>query len=281
MTRLSVLLLSMISASFCAGAAAQDASRVAREPMAAAQEGATITLRPDEVPSIVRIACPSSGTAGTAFKHRSGYLLAADSSVGPCKEVVVSLPSGQHVDADVVARDRPADLALLSPKQPIPGRVLEFSTQPDLPIGASTATVGFPAGYIGNAALFSFGYVSGVFRQQVDTDRQVTKLIIGGNYNSGLAGSPLFDKNGAVVGILSGLLPPWSESTLSALKSLKEERGSTFFLERPDGTRIAMSQGQVVAMILQEVMTLGHYVMGLATPLQELRAFMARNGVEL
>jgi hypothetical protein len=249
--------------------------------MAAPQEGATVTLQPDEIPSIVRISCPSSGTMGTAFKHRSGYLLAADSSVGSCKEVVVSLPSGRRVDAEVVARDRPADLAMLSPKQPVPGRVLEISTQPDLPMGASTATVGFPAGYIGNAALFSFGYVSGVFRQQVDADRHITKLIIGGDYNSGQAGSPLFDKSGAVVGILSGLLPPWSESTMSALKSLKDERGSTFILERPDGVRVPMSQGQVVAMILQEVVTVGHYVMGLATPLQELRVFMARNGVDL
>lgn len=207
-----VFVASTISASLCGNAAAQDAPRTIREPLAASQEGATVTLQPDEIPSIVRVSCPSSGTVGTAFKHRSGYLLAADSSLSSCREVVVSLPSGQRVDAEVVARDRPADLAMLFPKQPIPGRVLEISKQPDLSTGASTATVGYPAGYIGNAALFSFGYVSGVFRQQVDKDRHVTKLIIGGNYNSGLAGSPLFDKSGAVVGILSGMLPPWSEA---------------------------------------------------------------------
>ncbi len=277
---LAALLFSALSPTLLGNAAAQDAARATREHMAASQEGAAI-LQPDEMPGIVRIACPSSGTVGTAFKHRSGYLLAADSSVSSCKEVVVSLQSGQRVEAEVVARDRPADLAMLFPKQPIPGRALEFATQPDLPIGAPTATVGFPAGYIGNAALFGIGYVSGYFRQRVDANRQVTKLIVGGNYNSGLAGSPLFDRSGGVVGILSGLLPPWSEGTLSALKSLRDERGSAFFMEKPDGAKVPLSEGQVVAMILQEMMTLTHYVVALATPMQELRAFMAKNGVDL
>src|SRR5262245_45033351 len=70
---LAALLFSAIATSLCGNAAAQDAAQAAREHMAASQEGATI-LQPDEMPGIVRLACPSSGTVGTAFKHRSGYL---------------------------------------------------------------------------------------------------------------------------------------------------------------------------------------------------------------
>ena len=174
-----------------------------------------------------------------------------------------------------------ADLAMLLPTQPIPGRALEFSKQPDLSIGASTVTVGFPAGYTGNSALLIAGYVAGVSRMPIGSDRHVTKLIVGGNYNSGLSGSPLFDKSETVVGILSGTLSPASENAFAALKALKEERGSNFLWEKPGGTKVPLSQAQVVAMILEEVLLQAHFIVGLATSLQDLREFMAKNGVDL
>lgn len=277
----AMLLLSFICAPSNRGASAQAIPRTGEEAVVAVQDGFGKGLFLDEVPSIVRITCQGSGTVGTAFKHRSGHLLASDSSIQGCNEVLVSLPSGNKVTAEVVARDRLMDLAMLLPKTPIPGRALEIAQLQEVPIGTSTAALGYPAGYLGNSALLSFGYVSGISRMQIDKDRTSTKFILGGNYNSGLSGSPLFDKNGQVIGILSGLLTPLSSGTVSALNALKEERGSTFIWEQPDGVKVPLSQGQVVAMVLEEVLMQGHYLVGLATPLQDLKEFMAKSGVEL
>lgn len=236
-------------------------------------------IQPDDIAGIVRITCPASGTPGTAFKHRSGRLLAASTSVRSCSQVVVSLPSGRSVDAQVVASDHQADLAMLLPKEPVPGRALELSKQTDLSVGTSTAALGFPAGYIGGPALMIIGSVAGVTRMQVD-DRQVTKLIVGGNYNTGLSGSPLFDKSGTVIGVLSGPLSPVSENALAALKVLKEERGTSFLWQQPGGTKVPLSQAQIVAIILEEILMQAHYPVGLATSLPDIRAFMTKNGVD-
>lgn len=271
----------MVSTSLCGEASARDVAHTVKETVATPQEAGAGGILPDDIAGIVRIICPSSGTVGTAFKHRSGHLLTANSSVRSCNQMVVALPSGRNVDAQVVARDPQADLAMLLPTQPIPGRALEFSKQPDLSIGASTVTVGFPAGYTGNSALLIAGYVAGVSRMPIGSDRHVTKLIVGGNYNSGLSGSPLFDKSETVVGILSGTLSPASENAFAALKALKEERGSNFLWEKPGGTKVPLSQAQVVAMVLEEVLLQAHFIVGLATSLQDLREFMAKNGVDL
>lgn len=280
LSTLSALLLLAV-ASWIHDASAQSISHSREETVAAAPEELARGLLPDEVSPIVRIICQSSGTVGTAFKHRSGHFLAADSPIRACTEVLVSLPSGDKISAKVLARDRQLDLAMLLPKMPIPGRALEVAQPRELSVGTSVASLGYPAGYVGNLALLTVGYVSGIHRMQIDNDRTFTKLILGGNYNSGLSGSPLFDKNGHVVGILSGLLSPLSDRTVSALNALKAERGSTFIWENPDGVKVPLSQGQVVAMVLEEVLGQGHYLVGLATPLQHLKEFMAENGVEL
>lgn len=277
----AALLLSVVSTSLRGEASAKDGSRTVEETVVTHQGGGAGGLLPDEPAAIVRIICPSGGTVGTAFKHRSGHLLAANTSVRSCSQVMVSLPSGRSVDAQVVARDPQADLAMLLPTQPIPGHALDFSKQPDLSVGAPTGTVGFPAGYTGNSALLITGYIAGVSRLQIDNNRHVTKLILGGNYNSGLSGSPLLDKSGTVVGVLSGTLSPASENAFAALKALKEERGSNFLWEKPGGTKVPLSQAQVVAMVLEEILMQAHFILGLATSLQDLREFMAKNGVDL
>lgn len=259
---------------------AQNAPAANEEPFDASMGGPIATLPDDEIPGIVRVECPLTATVGTAFKHRSGHLLTADTSVNFCEDVVLSLPSGRRVGARVVARDRAADLAMLFPKEPVPGRALEFAKSPALPVGTSTAAVGYPSGYIGQTALLSFGYIAGLYRHKIDKDRYVTKLIIGGNYNAGLAGSPLLDKGGAVLGILSGMPSPLSEAGMSALKALKEERGSDFTFDRPGGEKLPLSRGQVVAMVLEELVMQSHFIVGLAAPLPGVSIFLTNNGVD-
>jgi S1-C subfamily serine protease len=265
---------------FINAASAQNLPLVPNESAAAPPEEFANSLFLDGAPSIVRITCQTSGVVGTAFKHKSGHLLAANSSIRSCTDVMVGLPSGNEVVAEVVARDPQMDLAILMPKAPIPGRPLEIARLQDVPIGTATAAIGYPAAYIGNSAHLFLGYVSGVYRMQISPERSFTKLILGGNYNSGLAGSPLFDKDGNVIGILAGLLSPLSDGTVSALNALKAERGSSFIWQQPDGARIPLSHGQVVAMLLEEILMQGHYLVGLATPLQDLAEFLAGHGID-
>ena len=235
---------------------------------------------PEPTPNVARVMCPSTGSVGTAFKHRSGLFLASDSIVSPCSDVFVLLPSGVRVDAHVMARDSFADLVLLKPSGAVQGEALDFAEQADLRVGTPTASLGYPSGYNGNAVLMTIGYVAGIQRLQVAADRQITKLLIGATYNSGLSGSPLLDKSGAVVGVISGKLSSLSDTAVSALQALKNEPGSTFLLQQPDGRTLSLSHGQVVAMLMEEMERRMQYIVGVATPLDELRDFISRNGVE-
>lgn len=276
----AALLLSIASVLPTDGASAQTQPLATEENVAAAPEEFASGRFPDGAPSIVRITCPASGIVGTAFKHKSGHLLASNSSIRSCTDVIVGLPSGDEIIAEVVARDQQRDLAILLPKAPLAGRPLELSRLQNVPIGTATATIGYPAGHPGNSTRLFLGYVSGIYRMQVEPGRSFEKLVLGGNYNSGLAGSPLFDKSGNVIGILAGTMSPLSDGTVSALNALKAERGSTFIWQQPDGVRVALSHGQVVAMVLEEILMQGHYLVGLATPLHDLNEFLAGHGIE-
>ena len=276
----ATLLISIASVPSIDGSSAQTRSLATDESIAAAPEEFPTGRFPGGTPSIVRITCQASGIVGTAFKHKSGHLLASSSSIRSCTEVIVGLPSGDVIMAEVVARDQPTDLALLLPKAPVPGRPLELARLQDVPVGTATAAIGYPAGHIGNSAHIFLGYVSGIHRMQIEAGRSVKKLILGGNYNSGLAGSPLFDKDGNVIGILAGTVSPLSDSTVSALNALKAERGSTFIWQQPDGIKVPLSHGQVVAMVLEEILMQGHYLVGLATTLRDLSGFLSEHGIE-
>jgi len=262
------------------GASAQTRPSVTDENVAAAPEEFANGQFPDGAPSIVRITCRASGIVGTAFKHKSGHLLASNSSIRNCTDVIVGLPSGDEIAAEVVARDHQTDLAILLPNAPLAGRPLKLARQQDVPIGTATAIIGYPAGHRGTSARLFLGYVSGIYRMETATGRSFEKLVLGGTYNSGLAGSPLFDKSGNVIGILAGTISPLSDGTVSALNALKAERGSTFIWQQPDGVKVALSHGQVVAMVLEEILARGQYLVGLATPLRDLNEFLAGHGIE-
>lgn len=234
-----------------------------------------------ETPTIVRVTCPAARSLGTAFKHRSGHLLTSASAVGSCDQVIVILPSGEHAAATVTARDSYSDLAILSPLQPIPGRALTFSEEPLLHVGTPTASWGFPAGYDGAVPLMNVGYVAGIQHVLIDKNQAITKLIIGANFNAGLSGSPLVDNTGAVIGIISGTLSPLSDMSFTALKMLGDEQGATFVLQKSNGAEVRLSHGQLVAMILEELQLHMSYVVGAATPLQELQIFLKKNGLDL
>lgn len=276
----ATFLLSIASVPSIDRASAQTPPFALDESVAAAPEEFTNERFPNVAPSIVRITCQASGIVGTAFKHKSGHLLASNSSIRSCTDVIVGLPSGDEITAEVVARDQQMDLAMLRPKAPLVGRPLELARPQEVPVGTATATIGYPAGHIGNSARLFLGYVSGIYRTQIASGRSFGKLILGGSYNSGLAGSPLFDKSGNVIGILAGTVSPLSDSTVSALNALKAERGSTFVWQQPDGVKVPLSHGQVVAMVLEEILMQGHYLVGLATPLQDLNEFLAEHGIE-
>ncbi len=276
----ATLLLSVAGVVSINCASAQTRPLATDENVAAAPETLLDGRFPDGATSIVRITCEASGIVGTAFKHKSGHLLASNSSIRSCIDVIVGLPSGDEIIAEVVARDQHMDLAMLLPKAPIAGRPLELARLQDVPIGTATATIGYPAGQIGNSARLFLGYVSGIYRMHVEPGRSFSKLILGGNYNSGLAGSPLFDREGSVIGILAGTMSPLSDSTVSALNALKAEQGSAFLWQQPDGVKVPLSHGQVVAMVLEEILMQGHYLVGLATPLRDLNEFLTKYGIE-
>jgi S1-C subfamily serine protease len=276
----SGLLLAMMLACFGGTVCARDASPVGGAPLDVLESPKVSSAVVDPAQSIVRVVCRAGDLVGTAFKHRSGKFLATHHAVGACQDVVMVLPSGSVVDAKVMARDAYSDLALLEPSAAIPGPSLQLSLQATLQVGTPIASWGYPAGYDGTLALLSMGYVAGSQRVQVAPERAVEKLVISANYNAGLSGSPIMSSAGQVIGIVSGNLSPLSDAAMAALRALRAERGVTYVWQQPDGSKLNLSQGQVVGIVLEELRKQVHYVVGLATPLDEVREFLVRSGVE-
>jgi S1-C subfamily serine protease len=158
---------------------------------------------------------------GTAFVVRTdpqgGYLVTnkhvvSDSATGRIAERIGVVPEGTHQNfrADVAALHPSADVALLrvSVHRGFPA-VVELADGDPLPsMGSPTATIGFPLGLdlrggedwrtLGVASTLSLGTVS----------RTLPDLLQLDSYGAqGSSGSPIFNRDGRVVGVLFGGQP--------------------------------------------------------------------------
>ena len=66
-----------------------------------------------------------------------------------------------------------------------------------------------------------------------------------------------------------------------ALEALENQKsGFTYSATRPDGTKISVSEGQVIGMVLKELRSQVQLVIGQAVLLDDLRRFLKAHGVE-
>lgn len=218
---------------------------------------------------------------GTGFLHKSGFILTAAHVISKCQHPKLITPRGA-VDLTIKAQDARLDLALLKAATPVPGTPLTIRTDPNLNIGAPVAIWGFPGGYYGDAPMFSAGYLAGADTRKVSPTEQVTQWIVNAAFNSGNSGGPLVViETGEVIGLVSSKVTGLSDSTQTALAALQGQgSGFVYTATKPDGSTISFSEGQVVAMVLEDLRNQVQLVIGRAVIIGDITDFLKANKIE-
>jgi len=182
----------------------------------------------------------------------------------------------------VIKVDENIDLALLKPEKHIDAPALAIANTPNLQVGALISLWGFPAGYSGIPPMLSVGYLSGIDGVKTKSGKVVAQFVLNAAVNHGDSGGPvLLVETGEVIGIADNKIAPLSDTTMSALAALENQpSGFVYPAIMPDGTKHNFSEGQVIAMVLEDLRQQVQLVIGHAVAIGDLRAFLTKNGVD-
>jgi S1-C subfamily serine protease len=232
--------------------------------------------------SVFRVICVETNTFGTGFLHKSGDVITAAHVIEGCTHPVIETGVITTVPATIVRTDTEKDLALLKPSQKIDAQALRISSTENCDIGSEISLWGFPAGYSGPYPMLSVGYLSGKDTVSTKSNKWTPQWVINAAINHGNSGGPVvLVETGEVIGVADSKIAPLSETALSALAALQAQKsGFTYTEKKPDGTTQTFSEGQVVAMVLEELRQQVQLVIGHAVILGDLRSFLKESGID-
>jgi S1-C subfamily serine protease len=161
-----------------------------------------------EEPSDVPTSVVASGTG--FLLSTAGFIATNWHVVEDAKNVTVAFPSwSESVKAEVVIRDKVNDLAVLrltdttKLRTACPQLPFQLASSNRITLGEHVSTVGFPlTPMLGSSPKFAEGVISSKSGFQDDP----TRLQISAQVQPGSSGSPLFDSDGNVVGIVVATL---------------------------------------------------------------------------
>lgn len=171
-------------------------------------------------PSLVQVETKILGTDGKEEGGRGAGVIIDDNAqvltslhvVKDAIEIQVLFMDGTRSEAQIVTTQPENDIALLKPLQaPNQFAPAVMGNSSGLNIGDQVFAVGSPFGLTGSE---SAGIVSGLNRvYHPATGQQLDKMIqFDAAVNPGNSGGPLVDRNGEVVGIVTGLLNPTDQN---------------------------------------------------------------------
>lgn len=234
--------------------------------------------------STFRVYVPSKNKSGSAFLHKSGKIITAFHIVegSTPNEVFLIDNSGKKHSVREVAYDSDLDLALLTSSKHIKGDALQISSSTKFNLGIQVTTWGFPSGYKGLKPLLSVGYLSGMESIKTDTNKRIQRWVVNAAFNSGNSGGPLINiEDGTVIGVVISKLAPIPNMIEKEIEVLKNQKyGFQFTATRSDGKELKMSQGNIIADVLQYLRSQTQLVIGYATNTSDLRKFLQSNGID-
>jgi len=129
-----------------------------------------------------------------------GYLLTNHHVVDGVRRINVTLKGGQTYVAQIIARDKQTDLAIIRIRTPKPLPVIRIGTSQDLMAGETVIAVGNAFGYENTVTT---GVISALHRNvQVNDTQQYLDLIqTDASINPGNSGGPLLNINGEMIGV--------------------------------------------------------------------------------
>ena len=198
-------------------------------------------------------------------------------------DLTATSSSGDPITFSKMATDPTRDLALLKPTKHINGG-LNFGNESSLKEGDQVTTWGFPLIYNGPAPLLSVGYLSG-FEAVQQGNRTIKHLVVNGAFNPGNSGGPLLlSGQNTVVGVVvwrMRILAPWTQILITGLKQSNAIASSGVEETMPNGTKRNLGQPEVTARILQEFYNTVQVMIGEATSVSELKAFIQEKGADV
>ena len=141
---------------------------------------------------------PQPDSTGTSFVAAEGRLLTNNHVVEGCRRMIARNARGVEQTAQVIATDRQRDLALLTVPAGF-GPPLAFRTAPEVRLGESVVTFGFPLfGLLSSGPTLTTGSISALSGlKDNQADYQISAPVQPGN-----SGGPLFDSQGNVIGVV-------------------------------------------------------------------------------
>jgi S1-C subfamily serine protease len=233
------------------------------------------------VQSVMRVICPQQDSQGTGFLHKSGMVITAAHVIKDCVAPKLLLPSNTVVESTIEGSDLDFDFAILRPASKITAAALPITDRDTLNIGTQLSTWGFPGGYFGLKPMLSIGVLSGQDAIKSDSGKLVAQYVVNAAFNSGNSGGPLLQvETGEVVGIVVSKLAPISDTTMAALKAIQENQSGVIYnATRPDGTSVQLVEGQVIAMVLEDLRKQVQLVIGRAAMSGDLKNFLRYHGI--
>lgn len=145
-------------------------------------------------------ATPNGGGAGFCL-GKDGLILTVGHllSHGKPKRIVVELANHVRVDADVVAADISADVAVLRTKMPVACPPVIAADMSSVAVGQPVLVVGSPSGY---SESVSAGIISGL-REDAQILPRSRWVQFDAPIHYGNSGGPVFNADGRVVGMVS------------------------------------------------------------------------------
>ncbi|MBX7222827.1 MAG: TniQ family protein [Blastocatellia bacterium] len=232
------------------------------------------------VASVLRLVCPKTGSKGTGFVHKNGWVLTDHQVIEgyAANEIIGYTASGYRVMFDQVIGETAIGLAALKPKQPLSGGLkLDLTQPPD--VGSALITWGFPLGYNGPFPLLSVGYLAGFHESTLD---QSPRLVVNGAFNPGNSGGPLFRVNDdQVIGIVVGKPPSMAQFHHDAIRTLASSLlGVASAPTLPDELSKRFVESQIVSELLAYFHDLTQLMIGEAISSRLVRDFLESIGLE-
>ncbi len=144
------------------------------------------------------------GAGSGFFITKDGFIVTNNHVVGDAVSIKVVLTDGRKLNATLVGRDIPTDLAVIK-VQGDNFNFVSFEEQADPRVGDWVVAVGNPFGLGGTATA---GIVSAKARDAGPNSQFVDYLQIDAAINRGNSGGPTFDIYGRVIGVNSAIISP-------------------------------------------------------------------------
>jgi hypothetical protein len=237
------------------------------------------------IKSVYLLVCPKTEKKGTAFLLKSGTMVTDNHVVEGCdgRDLWAESPMGIRITFSKLVTDPNRDLALLLPTSPLEGGLALGS--PAAPsVGTTVKTWGFPLIYNGPAPLLSVGYVAGYHDVQIGT-AVVKHIVVNGAFNPGNSGGPLLvGPDNRVVGIVvwrMRILPEWVQTLITGFGKPGASICCVATETLPDGTKRGISSEEASGRVLQQFYDTVQVMIGEATSVSELKAFLAEKEASL